>query len=358
MTSNARAAVFSGVGQPLALSEFALPAPQGSEVLVEVVACTLCGSDLHSIHGRRTVAMPTILGHEILGRIVEFGPQASHVDAAGQAISLGDRVTWSIVASCGACFYCHRGLPQKCEHQTKYGHEALQPGRELTGGLADHCLLVAGTALFRIPDEVTDAVACPANCATATIAAAMDAAGSLDGRNVLIMGAGMLGVTATAWARANGAAEVIVCDVDSRRLALAEVFGATQLAQPDELSRVIAARTGSHGVDAALELTGSPDAFEQILSAMRIGGTVVLVGSVFPSRPVPLLLEQIVRRCLTLRGVHNYAPQHLQGAIEFLARQDAQPFGALVAEWRSLDEINDILTSGATSQALRIGIRP
>ena len=201
MSTTTRAAVFHGVGLPLKLREFSLPTPEQSEILVEVVACTLCGSDLHSLHGRRAVPVPTILGHEVLGTIAAFGPTAVRHDAAGEPMNVGDRVTWAIVASCGDCFYCRRSLPQKCERQTKYGHEPLRPRRELTGGLAGHCLLASGTAIFRVPEHLPDATACPANCATATVAAALDAAGQVAGRSVLVMGCGMLGLTATAWAR-------------------------------------------------------------------------------------------------------------------------------------------------------------
>src|SRR5262249_8984673 len=166
--------------------------------LVDVVACTLCGSDIHTLHGCRAVPVPTILGHEILGRIAAFGPEAPRRDAVGHPLQEGDRVTWGVVARCGGCFYCLRGLPQKCERQVKYGHEPLRPGLELTGGLAGHCLLMPGTTVLRVPDDLSDALVCPVNCATATVAAALEAAGPIDGRRVLVMGSGMLGVTAMA----------------------------------------------------------------------------------------------------------------------------------------------------------------
>ena len=104
----ATAAVFRGVGMPIELMNWPLPEPAAGGVLVEVVACTLCGSDLHSIHGRRTVPTPSVLGHEILGRIAAFGPGHGPVDRAGVPLAVGDRVTWAIVASCGACFFCER----------------------------------------------------------------------------------------------------------------------------------------------------------------------------------------------------------------------------------------------------------
>ena len=357
METNSRAAIFHAVDQPLELRTIPWPTLQGSEYLIRITACTLCGSDLHSVHGRRKVPTPTVLGHEILGRIEAFGPAAPRTDFAGNALEIGDRVTWAIVASCGTCFYCQRGLSQKCEQQTKYGHEAVRPGYELTGGLADYCHLAPGTAIFRVPDDLPDAVACPANCATATVAGAMVLAGDLVGRTVLIMGAGMLGVTGMAWAKAHGAALVIGCDVDAERLRVAAAFGADRLVTPSELAEAVASCTTGHGVDIALEMTGSPEAFEAALPLTRMGGTIVLIGSVFPSRPVPLLLEQVVRRCLTLQGNHNYSPQDLQAALEFLARHHREfPFESLVTDWFPLTDVARAFEA-SSSRSLRIGIR-
>jgi alcohol dehydrogenase len=358
MTATATAAVFRGVGLPFELAQWPVPRPVGAEVLVEVIACTLCGSDLHSIHGRRTVPVPTILGHEILGRVVAFGPDAPRVDTANQPLGLGDRVTWAIVASCGDCFYCRRDLPQKCERAFKYGHEPLRPGRELSGGLADHCLLVPGTAIFRVPAALPDAVACPASCATATVACALEAAGPIAGRSVLVLGAGMLGMTSVAWSRTLGASDVIVCDPNDERLATALAFGATKTAAPVRLAKIVAEATAGRGVDIALELSGAPASIEAGLPLVRTGGTLVLVGSVFPTRPVPIAPERIVRGCLTLRGVHNYAPRHLHAALMFLAQHPEYPFGRLVASWRSLDELDALVASDSLPGALRLGIQP
>lgn len=354
---NARGAVFRGVGRPFDFVEWPLPSPRETEILVEVIACTLCGSDLHSIHGRRSVPVPTILGHEILGRVVAFGPEAASIDAAGLPLGLGDRVTWAIVASCGDCYYCHRDLPQKCERGFKYGHEPLRPGRELAGGLADHCLLAPGTAIYRVPDEIPDEVACPSSCATATIAAALEAAGPIAGRTVLVLGAGMLGVTASAWSRESGARETIVCDRDEARLAVAVGFGATRTCTPTQFASTIAEATGRRGIDVVLELSGDPRAIEGALPLLATGGTLVLVGSVFPTDPVPILPEKLVRGCLTLRGVHNYAPRHLHAALNFLAANHRKyPLASLVSAWQPLDALDALVASPAG--ALRYGIRP
>jgi putative phosphonate catabolism associated alcohol dehydrogenase len=358
VSRSSRALVFHGPGLPLEMREFPTPDPEGPEVLVEVVACTLCGSDIHTIQGRRREPVPTVLGHEILGRIAAFGPSAPRRDAAGRPIDVGDRVTWAIVASCGRCSPCRRLLPQKCENKVKYGHEALAPRRDLTGGLAEHCLLAPGTAIFRVPDRLPDETACPANCATATVAGAIEAAGDLAGRFVLIMGCGMLGVTAVAWASTLDVSAVIACDLDPARRALARSFGASHAIPPDELTSCVAEATGGRGVDAAIELTGSPDAFEAMDPLVGLGGTIVLVGATYPSRPVRLAMEQFVRRCLTLRGLHNYAPRHLQAAIGFLDSHPEFPFATVVAGWRPLDRVAEVVAQEPVPEILRLGVRP
>jgi alcohol dehydrogenase len=351
MSPTTRAFVFHAPGVPLESRDFPTPEPEGSEVLVEVVACTLCGSDLHTIQGRRIEPTPTVLGHEILGRIAAFGPTAARQDAAGLPLQIGDRVTWAIVASCGECLFCGRGLPQKCERRVKYGHEALAPRRELTGGLAEHCLLAPGSSIFRLPDRLPNEVACPINCATATVAGAIEAAGELAGRSVLIMGCGMLGVTAIAWAASLGASDVIACDLDPDRRSLARAFGATDCASPDEL-------VPGPVVDAAIELTGCPDAFEAIWPRVRTGGTIVLVGATYPARPVAVVMEDVVRRCLTIRGLHNYAPRHLRAAIDFLDAHPEYPFATLVSSWGPLDRVDEAVRRGLGRGALRLGVIP
>src|SRR5262249_53141346 len=149
-------------------------------------------------------------------------------------------------------------------------------------------------------------------------AAALEAAGPFHGRNVLVFGAGMLGLTACAMARTGGGAAVVCCDGRAGRLERGAAVRATRFAPASQVGSTPAGATEGYGPDAVVEVSGSSEAFAKGLSLVRTGGTVVLVGAVFPGRPVPVAPEDVVRRNLTLRGVHNYAPQHLQTAVRFL----------------------------------------
>src|SRR5262249_53827645 len=140
-----RAVVFTGPGRPLELIQFPAPEPRGTEILVRVTCCTLCRSDLHTHAGRRSEPTPAVLGHEIVGRVEAFGPEATRHDADGAPVAVGDRVTWAVVAGCGSCFFCAEDIPQKCERPHKYGHQGMSPERPLSGGLADCIVLVPGT---------------------------------------------------------------------------------------------------------------------------------------------------------------------------------------------------------------------
>ena len=354
--SPSRAAVFEGTRGQLTLLSVPRPAPGSGELLVDVLGCTLCGSDLHTIEGRRRVATPTVLGHEIVGRIAAFGdPDLPWLDLGGETLAIGDRIVWAIVASCGACPACHRGLPQKCQRGVKYGHEQAVDRRVLTGGLADACLLAGGTSIVKLPAGMPLEVACPAGCATATVAAAVEPAGKLAGRTVAVFGLGLLGLTACAMVQTQGAANVIAIDPSPARRARATAFGATAVLEPGGLdSHDLAER-----LDLAIEVSGSPAAVSEAIAHATVGGGIHLVGSVAPAGSVAIDPERIVRRLLTIRGIHNYAPRHLLAAVRFLdAQRDAFPFLTLVDRWYSLDASAEAFAEAIRSQAVRVGVRP
>ena len=360
--NQALAAVFHGVGQPLTLQPFPVPFITAGEALIRVECCTLCGSDLHTITGKRTEKTPTILGHEICGIVVQQGATPLR-DIDSLPLQPGDRVTWSTSVSCGRCDRCQGGLPQKCRTLAKFGHESTEGRWPLSGGLADFVTLPVGTQAIRLPADLPAFVACPANCATATVAAACRMAGPLIGKRVMIFGAGMLGLTAAAYARSQGADKIVICDRDQQRLALGNQFGADASIlwreSFDELRLTIRTEAGCTGFDVVLELSGAPAAVEAACVVGDIGAKVILVGSVMKSRPVQLDPEMLVRRWISIHGVHNYAPCDLRAAVRFLTEWHSQfPFQELIARTFSLQQINEAVDFSLQHRPVRVAIIP
>lgn len=358
-----RMAVFVHPDAPLELRSYELPSLQSGEVLIRVTCCTICGSDLHSISGKRSVAVPTILGHEIVGRVALLPEAESMCDLRGDPLQVGDRVTWSIAASCGTCRNCLRSIPQKCAKLFKYGHEKLGAAVRPSGGFSDYCHLVRGTGILRIGESLTDAEACPANCATATVAAAQRVAGDVTGQRVLIFGAGMLGVTAAAMSSHLGAREVVIVDPVQERLETARQFGATHVihwpstSSPDDI--VDALKPCQGNCDTVFELSGSADAIEMSPHLLDVGGRLILVGSVAPTRPIEIDPEWIVRRLIRIEGVHNYAPSDLIAAVDFLsATRSKFPFASLVERSFELAEVNSAIEFAKSERPFRVAIAP
>lgn len=356
-----RAAVFHGASRRMEMIRFPTPEPRGAELLVRVACCTLCRSDLHTHAGRRTEPTPTVLGHEIVGRIEAFGPQAPRHDAEGVPLSVGSRVSWAVAVGCGSCFFCAEDLPQKCECPYKYGHERLSTERPLGGGLADWVVLVPGTVLFRVADAVPDLVAAPANCATATVAALLRHGGPVAGRTVLILGGGVLGVTACAMARTADARAVLVSDPVPACRERALRFGATHVfpAETEELTAGVHQLTQGRGADLVLELAGVAASVQAALALARIGGTVVLAGTVAPLETIRFDPENVVRRLLTIRGVHNYHPRDLATALGFLAGPGrAFPWQSLVVAEYPLERADEAFAAAHAQPGVRIAVTP
>jgi putative phosphonate catabolism associated alcohol dehydrogenase len=352
-----RAVHFNGPETRLEIAEVAPPPLREGEILVRVLTCTLCRSDLHTHAGRRQGPTPSILGHEIVGRIEAFGPGASTVDLGGQPAAIGDRITWSIVVGCGDCFFCERDLPQKCMRLYKYGHEAVTASQPLGGGLADHVVLVSNTAWLLLPSSIPNSVAALANCAGATAASALRAAGALAGQRILVLGAGVLGVFACAMAKSAGAASVVAVDPQETCRSRALAFGADAVfdAKQHNLVTALRAATDGLGFDVVLELAGVTPSVATALAAVRTGGTSILVGSVAHCEPLPIDPEQIVRRMITLCGIHNYHPRDLQAAVDFLAGPGSRfPFDALVVESYPLVQVEAAFRSAHAHPGERV----
>jgi alcohol dehydrogenase len=354
------AAVFRSIDEPLSMERFPVPEPVGGEAVVRVRFATICGSDLHSRFGRRPCPTPCVLGHEMVGEIAMVGPKGVR-DFRGRVLAPGDRVTWSMLWSCGECFFCRRELRSKCERLMKFGHEPIAPGRELRGGMAEYCHLPEGTAIFRAPANLPDAVVSPANCATATVAAAFRVAGDVEGEVVAIHGAGMLGLTACAMASERGAARVIAIEPLPRRRELALRFGANAVIDSSlslsEIAAPVKEATAGRGADIALECAGYPESVELSVNLLRAGGRLIMAGSTFPARPLQLSGEQLVRRMTRIAGVYNYEPEDLESALGFLEGSAQRfPFEELVAAPRPLAEADRAMAFAETERPPRAGL--
>ena len=343
-------AIFNDPNQLLEVRGETIPEISNDDLLVRVSGCTICGSDLHTITGKRQESTPTILGHEIIGYIEAIGT-SPRFDLAGHEIKVGDRVTWSICISCGSCDRCEAEIPQKCVELKKIGHEVFDSSSGFLGGFSEYVLLPGRTAVYKIDSEIEDEVFCPANCATATVIAACRQIRRIAGQRVLIIGAGMLGLTATAYLKTQDAAEVTVVEPDEQRRQQAVDFGADHVAADIQ--------SLSQQSDVLLDFSGSSAAIESALPLLAIHGTVVLVGTVAPSPAIAIDPEFIVRNLIHVAGVHNYRPSDLQDGLLFLQKYGLQfPFRQLVEKSFALSDINEAVEFALREKPIRVMIKP
>ena len=265
---------------------------------------------------------------------------------------MGRRVTWTLTDSCGACRPCIRwDLPQKCDALFKYGHASLESGTGFNGCYASHIVLRAGTTVLPLPDSVSDRMAAPANCALATMVAAVGAFDRI-GEVAVVQGAGLLGLYGCALLRRSGWRRVIVIEKHASRLELVEAFGG----EPYESGRTDEIPAAS--VDGVIEATGQPAVVPDGIRMLRPGGTYVWVGMVHPESQLNLTGESVIRRCLTVRGVHNYAPRHLRTAIDFLETHAAtHPWDRLVSPPLPLDSLENAFALARTGRWPRVSVR-
>lgn len=364
MAGTSKAAVMMAPNKPLELREYPLPAVERGAMLVEVLCCTICGSDLHTWLGRRHGPTPAILGHEIVGEIVELGDGVTH-DSGDRTLKVGDRVTWTIMDSCGKCYYCReKGLMMKCLHLKKYGHDNCENPPHLEGGFAEHCYISPGTCVIKIPDNLTNEEAAPANCALATVSAGWDTLDVRPFENVLIQGAGALGIYAAALASHLGCNRIIVTDILEHRLDLVREFGATDVIntkgmKEDEIVRAIQGLTRGYGVDVSMEAAGVPALIPVGLKSLRKGGRMVLHGTSFTGANFTYDASDFIWRWLQMRGVHNYDTKHLQMGVDFLSQTKHKfPFHKLVTHRYPLNKINEAMKLAESGGGIRVAVLP
>merc|ERR1719336_2739481 len=241
----------------------------------------------------------------------------------------GDRITFSVADSCGVCPECtlHK-LPQKCVSLMKYGHAQLSDGSGLNGTYATHIVLRPGTHVVKLPAGLSSRVCSPANCALATVVNSLDL-GRLprygSNKSAVVQGAGLLGIYAIAWLRKQVGMDTVFClDMSPERLKTAEQFGAIPLlvqgGEEEYQARAQIIRSWCpRGVDVVVEMTGAKQVLSEGVQLLRNGGHYAFAGMVHPNSHLSFLTgETIIRKCLTIRGVHNYTPWNLEEAVRFL----------------------------------------
>lgn len=361
MQISAQISQFHGVGIPFEVRERSLT-PSSEDVLVRVSLSTICGSDLHTVSGRRGADTPCILGHEIVGTVAVPTNVRS---ATGKTLREGDRVTWSLTSACGTCEFCvDRNLPQKCVTMFKYGHASSEGDSAFSGGFATHILLRPGTAIYHIPDAVTDRDAVPINCALTTVVNGLQVIGMQPGETAVIHGSGMLGIYAACYLRENGYARVAVVDINDSRLAVAKRFGATDTFNPDktpisEIDEALKELTDGRGADLGVEVSGVTVGIPNLVTWLGIGGRCVTLGYVYPNANITVDAHQLVTKCITLRGVHNYHQTSLGTALRFVEESMTRyPFAELIGKTYQLADINAAFADAMDQAALRIAIAP
>ena len=354
---------FESPEKPLQLIDTIIPDLKEKEILVKNEYATLCRSDIYTYTGMRKEKNPTILGHEIIGRIDTLGPNAPLLDLRGNSLQVGDRITWAIFASDPASEFSKRGMPQKAADLFKYGHEQIKEDSTLHGGLSEFTILRKNTPIIKIDEAVPLTVAAIINCAVATVAGAIRVAGDLTGKKIMICGTGMLGIIACAMAKSKGAASVIAIDTNEERLKIAFEFGADEnlainMGQ-NNLQQLYFEKTGNNLlIDTLIDLSGSPDAMENGIDTLGIGGTAVFIGATFPQRKIQIDAEKMVRKILTIKGLHNYNEQDFLAAVEFIEKNHLSfPFEKLIFDGFKLVTANEAFKHAIDQNNFRVGIQ-
>jgi threonine 3-dehydrogenase len=263
-----------------------------NDVLIKVVKTAICGTDIHIFNwdewSRKTIPTPMAIGHEFVGIITELGSEV-------RGLKEGDRVSAEGHITCGHCRNCRAGKRHLCRN-------TIGVGVNRPGCFAEY-ISVPASNVFRVPRMISDEIASildPFGNAAHT-ALSFD----LVGEDVLITGAGPIGIMAVAIARHVGARYVVITDVNDYRLEIAIRMGATEAINVSRTSiaGIIKKLDMKEGFDIGLEMSGNVQAFRDMLQAMNHGGRVAILG--IPTGEVSLDLTEIILKGLKLKGIYG-----------------------------------------------------
>lgn len=271
-----------------------VPQPQAApqEVLIQVRACGICGSDIHGMDGSSGRRIPPIImGHEASGVIAQVGRGVT-------AWQPGDRVTFDSTIWCGACSFCASGRGNLCENRRVLGISCAEFRQD--GALAEY-VAVPQNIVYRLPDGLSFEQAAMVE----PVSVAVHGVGRVSVRlndTAVVVGSGMIGLLVVQALRAAGCGRILAVDVQPARLELACRLGADEGLSPKETDVVaeVLRRTGGRGADVVMEAVGLPDTVALAIASVRKGGAVGLVGNLAAEAPLPL--QAVVTREITLYG--------------------------------------------------------
>src|SRR6187397_2748793 len=276
----------------LALTDVKKPEVGHNDVMIRIRKTAICGTDIHiwkwDDWAQKTIPVPMHVGHEYVGEVVEVGSHA-------RGFSVGDRVSGEGHLTCGHCRNCRAGRRHLCIH-------TVGVGVNRQGCFAEYLAIPASNA-FKLPDAVTDDIASildPFGNATHTALAF-----NMVGEDVLITGAGPIGIMAVAISKKIGARHVVITDVNDYRLDLARKMGATLALNVtrDSLDDAMKQLGMQEGFDVGLEMSGNAAAFRDLLRTMHHGGSVALLG--LPPNEVAIDWNEVILKGLTLKGIYG-----------------------------------------------------
>ena len=380
-TATVRAAVMRAPGS-VDVAQFPRPDLREGEVLMRVLLSGVCGTDKHTYRGEtkqyagtaheRDLAYPLICGHENVGVVEALGPGGA-LASDGRPLSPGDRIVPGANVPCGRCHFCLAGAPYYfCERLDDYGNSlGCSDPPHLFGGWAEHMVLLPGTPLFRVPDELPDEVAVLTEPMAVTHgldtarALAPGLGGAGFGETVAVLGVGPLGLCHLVKARLTGCGKLIAIDRLPSRLAFAAELGATltlnaEEADADERLALVREHTAGLGADVVVDCSGVPETFPEALRLARFGGVVVEAGAFVDLGPVGVNPSaDICTRNVCVLGVGGEAARSYGPALELMARSlDVLPLERIVSHRFGLAGATEALELSQTDAAIKVAIDP
>jgi threonine dehydrogenase-like Zn-dependent dehydrogenase len=365
----------------LEVAEFPYPEVEDGAVLMRVTYSGVCGTDKHTYRGEtkqyagtpheRELEYPLICGHENVGVVEAVGGTVR--DSEGTPVRPGDRIVPGANVTCGRCYFCLNGFPYYyCERLADYGNSlTCRRPPHLFGGWAELMVLLPGTRIFRVPDELPDEVAVLTEVMSVThgldTARALTSAlgGTPFAESVAIVGVGPLGLCHLIKARLLGCGKLIAIDRLPSRLALAEEFGATltlDAGDTDAEERLARVRehTGGRGADVVVDCAGVPETFPECLRLARFGGVVVEAGAFVDLGPVGVNpAADVCTKNVCVLGVGGETATSYVPVMQLMARNlDRLPFDRVVTHRFGLDRAQEALEVSQRDGAMKVLIDP